>query len=158
MDTRDLLTSIAARLEANKAAIGLAGVSYPARNAVPASPWAMVRQSMTIPTTVVKARATQQIVRPAIDVVLLVTSDETSPGDAARLDGLIAPVLDLFDATAAGGHIAAALPGWDGPMHRVWQEALVRRVAVSWGETGYCHAAVITFDAEFPRSALEVSP
>lgn len=154
MQTRDVMRAIAARIERDKDAIGLRGVSYPAHNTVPASPWAMVRQSLAIPTTILKARAGLQLVRSRIDIVLLVTSDMTRPGDAARLDGLVEPILDLFDANANGGNVNAAFAGLlDGSVNRVWHNALVRRMAVEWGEAGYCHAVVISLDVEFQRRA-----
>ena len=154
MDTGDLLTAIAARIERDAATLGLRGVSYPALNTVPASPWAMIRQSMVVPTTVVKARAGLQLVQPAIDIVLLVTSDDRSPGDAARLDGLVHPILDMFDANANGGNVNSAFAGLlTESVDRVWQEATVRRMALTWGESGYCHAAILTLDAQFQRRA-----
>lgn len=148
MDTPDLMAAIASRVAT---IAGIEGASYPALNYVPRSPWAMIRQSMTIPTTYEKRRMGQQVVFPAIDVVLLVMSDETRPGDAARIDGLIAPVLDLFDANAVGGNVNYALPGLDGEVDRVWNVANVQRVALPWGESGYCYAAIITMDSEFRR-------
>ncbi len=148
MDTPDLMEAIASRVAT---IAGIEGASYPALNYVPSSPWAMVRLSMTIPTTYEKRRMGQQVVLPAIDVVLLVKSDETRPADAARLDGMVAPILDLFDANAVGGNVNYALPGLDSNVDRVWNVANVRRVALTWGESGYCHAAILTLDSEFRR-------
>lgn len=148
MDTPDLMAAIASRVATIP---GIAGASYPALNHVPSSPWAMIRQSMTIPTTYEKARLGQQVVLPAIDVVILVKSDEKRPGDAARIDRLIVPVLDLFDANDAGGNVNNVLTALDGTVDRIWNVANVRRVALMWGESGYCHAAIITMDAKFKR-------
>ena len=155
MTTRDLMRAIAAVLTTHRVALGLEGVSYPARPDVPASPWAMVRQAMALPSPVAKDRAGRYTVRPAIDVVLLVTSDVKRPQDAARLDGLAEPILDLFDATVYGGNVNGAFAGTDlpGSVNQVWREAMVRRMPLDWGEAGYCHAAIITMDAEFMRKA-----
>lgn len=154
MDISHLLTAIAARIDAEKATIGLEGVSYPALNSVPANPWAMVRQSTVIPTTIEKARLSRQVVLPNIDIVLLVASSEKRPGDAARIDNLINPVLDLFDFSAAGGAAAAFLTGLPAGSHvdRVWDTATVRRTSLIWGEAGYCYAAILTMNAKFQRS------
>lgn len=155
MNTGDLLTAIAGRIEQRKAALGLEGVSYPAINSVPRSPWAMVRLSPVIPSTIEKARAGVQIVRPRIDVVLLVTSDPSRPADAARLDGLTEPILDLFDANPNGGNVNAAFSGLlSESADRIWHEAVIRRMPLKWGEAGYCHAAILTLDAEFRREAV----
>jgi hypothetical protein len=136
------------------AALGLAGVSYPALPTVPRSPWLMVRQSLYAPTRVVKARAGLQVVRAGIDLVVLVT-DHGDPGDAARVDGIPERLLDLFDANAYGGNVNAAFAGTDLPdsLSHVWTEALVRRMALSWFEAGACHAAIVTLDTEFQRRA-----
>lgn len=151
MDTPDLMRAIAARIDTHKATLGLRGVSYPALNTVPESPWAMVRESLTIPSTYEKPRLGHEVALPMIDVVLLVASSETRPGDAARLDGLTGPIRDLFH-VQAGQNINAMLTGLDGSIDRVWDTATIRRVAVTWGEAGYCHAAVITMNAKFHRT------
>ena len=156
MDTKSLLTAVAAVIDRHKAALGLEGVSYPALNTVPASPWAMVRTSRYLPSTVVKARAGQQRARIGIDVMLLVKSNERRPQDAARLDGLMEPILDLFDANAYGTNVNAAFAGTglDGSVERVWQEVVLRTMPIEYGEAGYCHAAILTMDAEFARKAV----
>lgn len=154
MDIGDLMQGIAERIDAKKGALGLEGVSYPALNHVPKSPWLMVRQSVTAPTMITKARAGMQVVAPAIDLVVLVASDPKYPGDAARLDTLVHPLLDLFDANANGGNVNSAFSGiLTENVDRVWNEAMVRRVATEWGESGYCHALIITMDAQFMRKA-----
>ncbi len=154
MKTDDLLAAIAGVIAANRVALGLEGVSYPALPAIPASPWAMVRQSVLLPTTIEKARAGVQIVRPMVDIVVLVASDVTRPGDAARLDGLTEPILDLFDANAQGGNVNAAFDGLlTESVDHIWHEAQVRRAALDWGEAGYCHAAILTMDSQFSRKA-----
>lgn len=155
MNTGELLKAVAGRIEQKQAAIGLQGVSYPALNYVPASPWAMVRMSMYRQTLVTKARAGMQVVQPGIDIVLLVVDDNSQPGDAARLDGLIEPILDLFDANANGGNVNLAFTGLlTESVDRIWHEAVVRRLSLErWGETGPCHAAIITLDSEFKREA-----
>jgi hypothetical protein len=151
VDYRALLGAIATKVATID---GLEGASYPPLNHVPRSPWAMVRQSTTLPSTVGKTRAKQQQVRLAIDVVLLIDSDEKRPGDAARLDALILPVLDLFDANAVGGNVNLAFAGIDigGSVERIWDETIVRRTPLIWGESGYCHAAILTLDAEYRRT------
>jgi hypothetical protein len=145
MDTADLMEAIAGKVSTIP---GLAGASYPALNYVPESPWAMVRESAYGQTVYDKRRAGEQVVSASIDVVLLVTSSEKRPGDAAKLDRYIAPVLDLFDENLVG-HISNAVDLPD--VKRVWKEARVRRVPIRWGESSFCYAAVITLDAEFRR-------
>jgi len=154
MHDGDVLAAIAARIDQVKDAIGLRGVSYPALNTVPASPWLMVRQSVAIPSRVTKERAGLQVVHLSIDAVLLVTSDAKRPSDAARLDGLGYQILDLFDANANGGNVNNAFAGLLAePVDRIWSAAPVRRMALEWGEAGYCHAAILTLDAEYKRRA-----
>lgn len=154
MHTGDLMRAYAARIDAVKDRLGLQGVDYPARNTFPASPWLMIRQSLVLPSTVEKGRAGVQVVRPRVDLVALVASDPKRPGDAARLDGLVDPLLDLFDANANGGNVNAAFAGLlDDTIERVWHEARVRRAVMEWGEVGYCHAAIITLDSEYRRRA-----
>lgn len=154
MELGDVMAGIAKRIDNQKSTLGLQGVSYPAINHVPKSPWVMVRQSMTAPTIVTKARAGLQVVRPSIDLVALVVSDPNRPGDASRLDGLMHPLLDLFDANANGGNVNYAFSGiLSGNVDRIWNEATVRRVSLEWGESGYCHALIITLDSEFKREA-----
>lgn len=155
MDIGDLMEAIADRIDAKKTSLGLQGVSYPSENHVAKSPWLMVRQSLTAPTQVAKQRAGLQVVNPAIDLVALVVSSENRPGDAARLDGLVHPLLDLFDANANGGNVNYAFTGLlTENVDRVWNEAMVRRAALNWGESGYCHALIITLDAQFMRKAV----
>lgn len=154
MNTGELLTAIAGRIERDKVRLGLQGVSYPALNTVPASPWAMVRTSPVAPSSIEKARAGLQIVRPRIDIVLLVVSDNSRPADAARLDGLIEPILDMFDANANGGNVNHAFTGLlSESVDQIWHEAFIRRLPLKWGEAGYCHAAIITMDSQFSRRA-----
>lgn len=153
--TGELMGAVAGRIDLAKDTVGLMGVSYPAINTVPASPWGMVRQSPLAPSTIEKARAGVQVVRTRIDVVLLVVSDPSSPSDAARLDGLVEPILDLFDANANGGNVNAAFTGLlDWSVDHIWHEAFIRRMPLKWGEAGYCHAAIITMDSEFQRKAV----
>lgn len=153
MDTPDLMRAIAARIDAHKDTLGIEGVSYPPINIVPRSPWVMVRRSNTIPSTVQKARLGQQVHLPMIDIVVLVTSDVTRPSDAARLDGLEAPILDLFDASATGGNVGTALPSLDGHVDRVWDDIpSIRTTPVEWGEAGYCHAMIITLNGKYRRT------
>lgn len=155
MESIDVLTGIAAVIERNRVALGLEGVSYPVINHVPASPWAMVRQSTVQPYFVEKRRAGLQVVSLPVDLVLLVASSEQRPGDAARLDRVIEPVLDLFDANANGGDVNHAFTGvLAESVDRIWQQARVRRLAMRWGESGYCHAAIITMDTQFQRKAV----
>lgn len=155
MQTVDVLTAIAQRVAAKQAALGLAGVSYPALPHVPQSPWLMVRPSLVIPATVSKGRAGLQVVQLPVDMVALVVSDATRPQDAARLDGLVEPLLDLFDANANGGDVNHAFAGLlSASVDRIWQDATVRRMALDWGESGYCHAAIITMDTQYQRKAL----
>lgn len=154
MNTGELLTAIAARIDQRKSALGLMGVSYPALNSVPSSPWAMVRTSPVAPSTIEKARAGVQIVRPRIDIVVLVVSDVTRPADAARLDGVVEPILDLFDANANGGNVNTAFSGLlSASVDHIWHEAVIRRMPLKWGEAGYCHAAILTLDSEYQRKA-----
>ena len=150
----NVLAAIAQTVMVRQTALGLAGVSYPAIDHVPQSPWLMVRQSQAQPTVIVKARAGLQVVSLSVDLVALVVSDASRPGDAARLDGLIEPLLDLFDANAYGGNVNSALPNLSESVDRVWQQATVRRFALEWGESGYCHAAIITMDTLYQRKAL----
>lgn len=154
METGDLMKAIAQVIDAKKAAIGLEGVSYPPLNNVPKSPWLMVRQSITGMTQVTKERAGMQVVKPSIDLVALVVADPLKPGEAARLDALQHPLLDLFDANANGGNVNYAFTGaLDESITRVWNEALVRRGTIKYGESGDCHALIITLDSEFQRKA-----
>lgn len=154
LTTGALMNAMASVIKAKKTSLGLEGVSSPAINNIPASPWCMIRQSMAMPSFVEKSRAGKQLVMPQIDIVLLVVSDEQRPGDASRLDGLIDPILDLFDANAYGGNVNTAFTGLlDESIDRVWQSAQIRRMAIEWGEAGYCHAAIITLDAQFARRA-----
>lgn len=155
MELGDLMTAIAAAIDAKKGAIGIDGASYPPLNRVPSSPWVMVRQSMTGITQVAKARAGQQVVSPAIDLVGLIVADPRKPAEAARLDLILHPLLDLFDANANGGNVNYAFSGLlDDNVDRIWNEAMVRRATVKWGESGDCHALVITLDAQFMRKAV----
>lgn len=157
MGTKDLLEAIAAVIDAKKDAIGLTGgAHYPALNTVPVSPIAFVRTSRYLPSTIEKPRAGQQRARLGIDVLLLVRSSERRPQDAARLDGLIEPILDLFDANLYGGNVNGAFAGHNlpGNVERVWHEAVLRTMPIDYGEAGYCHAAILTLDAEFARKAV----
>lgn len=153
--TRDLLAAIAGRIDARKTALGIRGVSYPALNVVPDSPWVMVRLSLQQPSTIAKARAGLQVVSASIDLVALVVSDPARPEDAARLDGLVEPLLDLFDANANGGNVNTAFSGLlDEHVDRIWHEARIRRMAIEWGEAGFCHAVILTLDSQFQREAI----
>lgn len=155
LSTGELMAAIAARIDANKDSIGLQGVSYPPLNFVRSSPWLMIRQSITGMTQVTKERAGQQVVRPSIDLVALVVADPNKPNEASRLDSLQHPLLDLFDANAAGGNVNYAFSGLlTKSVDRVWNEALVRRGTIPWGESGDCHALIITLDSEFKRKAI----
>lgn len=157
MDTLELMRAIADRIDANKEALKIEGVSYPPINTVPKSPWAMVRTSQAIPSTVEKARLGQQVWLPAIDVVVLVRSDVKRPADAARLDAVLTPLLDLFDASNADGATNTLFPGLDGHVDRVWDAANIRQLALTWGEAGFCHALIVTFNAKFKRSPEAVT-
>lgn len=152
MDTLELMRAIADRIDANKEALKIEGVSYPPINTVPKSPWAMVRTSQAIPSTVEKARLGQQVWLPAIDVVVLVRSDVKRPADAARLDAVLTPLLDLFDASHEGGAMNTLMPGLSGHVDRVWNTTVHRIAPIEWGEAGYCFALIVTFDAKFRRS------
>lgn len=152
MHDGDVLAAIAARIDQVKVAIGLRGVSYPALNTVPGSPWAMVQKSVAIPSRFTKERAGLEVVYLSVDVVLLVTSDHKRPGDAARLDGLAARITDLFDANANGGNVNNAFRGLlDEPVDQIWNDAPTRRLAADWAEGGYCHAEILTMNAKFKR-------
>ena len=153
MGIPEMCAAIAARIDANKAALGLEGVSYPALNTVPSSPWAMVRLSPLRPTTTSK-RLSRQTVNAFIDVVVLIASSETTPGDAARLDTLVHPIPDLFDAHAIGGNVNAVLTGLDGSVNHIWNDGQTTIAPRIWGEAGYCYSAVITFDTQFTREAV----
>lgn len=155
MDTPDLLDAVVTRLGL---LADLAGASR-VQNRVPASPWAMVMQSTRRPT-VYEKQAGRQVVRPFIDVVILVASQEETPREQTRIDTLISPVLDLFDANAVGGNINHAFPDLPGAIDRIWNEATVERYASNWGSTGFCYAARITLDAQFRRipAPLEGAP
>lgn len=152
MNTKDVLKAVTAVITANASALGLEGVSYPARPEVPASPWLMVRQSLYLPARIEKARSGLQIVNAGIDLVALVR-DTGDPGAAARVDGLPEALLDLFDANTYGGNVNAAFADTDlpGSVDHVWVEALVRRMALQWFEAGPCHAAIVTLDTSWKR-------
>lgn len=154
METGDLMTAIAKVIDTNKAKVGVEGVSYPPLNYVPKSPWVMIRQSITGQTLVTKERAGLQVVKPSIDLVALVKADPLKPGEAARLDGIQHPLLDLFDANANSGNVNYAFTGvLNDSITRVWNGALVRRGIIEWGESKDCHALIITLDSEFQRRA-----
>lgn len=154
MDLGVYMKALATVIDTRRAEIGLEGVSYPPENRVPRSPWLMIRQSITGTTQVTKERAGLQVVKPAIDLVALVTADPKKPADASRLDKIQHPLLDLFDANANGGNVNYAFSGvLDESITRVWNEALVRRGIIPWGESGDCHALIITLDSEFKRKA-----
>lgn len=150
MDTPDVLAAVAKRINDHKAALGLAGVSYPQDNTVPASPWVMIRQSRTLPTTYTK-RSALQMVQLNIEVIVLVVSQEETPREEARLDALVDPILDLFDANATGGNINHAFPDLLEPVDRIWDAATVIRQPVNWSGQ-YCYAAYISLDALFRRT------
>ncbi len=154
MQSIDVLKAIAAAIDTRKGALGIEGVSYPATPAVSASPWVMVRESLYQPSTVAKARAGLQVVSLRVDLVVLVTSDPKRPEDAARLDGVKEPLLDLFDANALGGNVNTAFTGLlTESVDWIWNEATTRRMAMDWGEAGFCHALIITLDSQFQRRA-----
>lgn len=157
MDTLELMRAIANRIDAHKSALRIEGVSCPPINTVPRSPWAMVRTSATFPTTVEKARLGQQVWLPSIDVVVLVRSDQKRPADAARLDHVLTPLLDLFDMENADPATNTLFPGIGGHVDRVWNVAQVRQMALDWGEAGFCHALIVTLDAKFRRGAEAVT-
>lgn len=150
MDTPDLMAAIAQRLAL---ITDFAGVSYPARNDIPRSPWVMVKQSDTRPTIYEKKAARQQVM-PFIDVLILVKSQAETPREQAKIDTLISPVLDLFDANAVGGNINRAFPDLPDPVGRIWLNATVQRQAIDWGTAGFCYAARITLDSAFTRHAV----
>lgn len=155
MRTGDVINAVTAVVDGKRLAIGCEGVSYPPLPSVPKSPWCMVRQSLYAPSRIEKARAGQQIVYPSIDLVFLVASDPKRPQDAARLDGLVEPVLDLFDANATGGDVNLAFTGLlTESVDHIWNDATVRRTTVNWGEAGFCHALILTLDAAFKRKAI----
>ena len=155
MQTGDLMKAIAAVIDAKKDAIGLEGVSYPPLNRVPRSPWLMVRQSMTGQSVIAMASMGLQSVRPTIDLVALVVADPKKPAESARLDAIPHPLLDLFDGKVNGGNVNYAFEGLlDGTISRAWSEAVVRRATIPWGESGDCHALIITIDPEFQRKAI----
>lgn len=149
MNAPDILAAVANRIEAHKSALTLEGVSYPVLNTVPSSPWLMVRQSRNLPTRYEK-RATTQIVHLSIELIILVATQQENQREEQRIDGLVEPVLDLFDATAVGGNINHAFPDLPEPIDRIWQDAPVVRQPVQWGEQ-FCYAAYITLDAQFSR-------
>lgn len=154
MNLEAYMDGLAKAIDAKKASIGLEGVSYPPLNHVQRSPWLMIRQSITGQTLVTKERAGLQVVKPSIDLVALVKADPLKPGEAARLDKLQHPLLDLFDANANGGNVNYAFTGvLEDNVTRVWNQALVRRGIIPWGESGDCHALIITLDSEFQRRA-----
>lgn len=155
MTDGELMAAIAQRIDTKKVAIGLEGASYPPLNYVPSSPWLMVRPSLYAVTQITKARAGLQVVAPAIDLVALVKADPKKPAEASRLDGLEHSLLDVFDANANGGNVNYAFSGLlTDSVSRVWNEAMVRRATISWGESGECHALIITLDSEFQRKAI----
>lgn len=155
MDIGQYMGAIAQVIDQKKHLIGLEGVSYPAINYVPASPWVMVRQSLTAPGQVAKARAGLQMVEIPVDLVVLVASNAQQPDDAARLDTVLHPLLDLFDANAHGGNVNYAFSGvLTESVDRVWNTARPRRAVLDWGETGFCHALIITLDSAFQRRAF----
>lgn len=150
MDVPDLMAAYAGRVRLLPA---LAGVSYPVENRVPASPWAMVKQSDQRPTEYEK-QAGRQLVRAFIDIVVLVESQEETPREQTKIDTLVTPILDLFDANAVGGNINNAFPDLPEPIDRVWLNATVQRYVSNWGQTGFCYAARITLDSTFKRQAI----
>lgn len=155
LDLGTYMKGLAECVEQRKAAIGLEGVSYPPINYVPSSPWLMVRQSLVAQTQITKGLAGKQVVKPSIDLLALVVADPMKPAEASRLDHLVHPLLDLFDANANGGNVNYAFSGiLQGNVDWVWNEAMVRRGTIPWGESGECHALIITLDSEFKRKAL----
>ncbi len=134
-----------------------AGVSYPIRDDVPAGPWAMVRQSELRPT-VYEKRPGRHLVKPFIEVLILIPSHLETPREQAKLDPLPTQVLDLFDANTVGGNINHAFPDLPGPIDRVWNDATVQRQALEWGKgRRFCYAARITLDSQFERKPQETS-
>jgi hypothetical protein len=150
MDVPDLMAAYATRV---RLIPDFAGVSYPIRDTVPASPWAMIKQSDQ-QATIYEKQAGRQVVMPFIDIVILVKSQEETPREQTKIDTLVTPVLDLFDANTVGGNINAAFPDLPGPIDRVWLNATVQRFAVNWGSSGFCYAARITLDSQFRRQAV----
>lgn len=154
MDVPDVLKAVAARIDAKKGDIGWQVVAYPPLNYVKPSPALMVRQSLIAPSVVEKGRAGQQVVRCGIDLVGLVAADPLEPAEASRLDHLIHPTLDLFDANANGGDVNWAFAGLlNESVDQIWNESLVRRLIIPWGESGECHAVIMTLDTVFKRKA-----
>jgi len=156
MDIPALMQAIAERIAQIP---DLPGASYPALNAVPKSPWAMVRQSPQQPTRYTKGRAGVQVVLPMIEVVLLIESQLDKPREEARLDPLIAQVLDALSLGPDGKAYDDLLPNLPGHVDRIWSDATVQRGTMKWGQQD-CYAAAITLDGEFKRKthAMEVMP
>lgn len=148
MNPSDLLTAIAAKVNTIPGLTG--GAHYPALNVVERSPTAMIRLSPLQPTMPENARFGQQVWTIYVDVMLLVDSNETRPGDAARLDPLIPKVLDLFDPSSST-YSKDAVPS---DVDRVWHTGQIRVGADNYGATGYCHFAIVTLDGKFHRRAV----
>lgn len=156
MDVPDLMAALATQIARIPGLNGRA--YYPARVLVEKSPTVMIRQSNEQPTTYEKARLGLQVVRASIDVVILVAPTENNdrPRDEAKIDTLISPILDLFDASASGGSVNDRLPGLDGHVDAVWHTATIKRGVLPWAGTE-CYAAVITLDSVFKRSPLTIT-
>lgn len=156
MDVPDLMTEIAAQIARIPGIEGRA--YYPGPDKLEHSPTIVVRQSNERPTTYSKARLGLQVVTASVEVMVLVekVEDGEKPRDEAKIDTLIAPILDLFDVSAEGGSVNARLPGLSGHVDRLWHDATVKRGTMKYG-TQDCYAASITLDAMFKRRPTTIT-
>lgn len=147
MTIPELMIAIANRLKAVEiAGLNVDAIHYPIVNTLDITPAVMIRQRREDPTRVTRQRAAGQTIDVGIEIIVLVKATDNQPRDEARIDPLIAPIIDAFDPDASGEDIGDMLGVNSDEIDHVWSEAVVTRTPVEWVGIN-CYAAYIGFDA-----------
>lgn len=147
MTIPELMIAIATRLKAVEiAGLDPTAIHYPPANLLPITPALMIRQRREAPATITRSRAAGQVINVDVELVVLVKASTSSPRDEARLDTLIAPIVDAFDPDATGQDIGDMLGVDSSEIDHVWNDVTISRVPVEWAGTD-CYAAYIVFDS-----------
>ena len=157
MTIPELLIAIRDRLQRVEiAGLDPAAIFYPPIAGVPVSPCVMIRMKRDQSTVVERSRAAGQMISVGVEIIILVAASTNSPRDEARIDPLIAPIIDTFDPDASGEDIADLLRVNSSEIDHVFTRVPINRLPVDWAGTD-CYAAYISFDSVIRRRAVALT-
>lgn len=131
---------------------GVNAAHYPPPKTIMRGPEVVLYWGSDVDTVIANDMRERRMWTPAVKAQILIAAEGNTPAEFGVIDGLIHPIVDLFDA----GTTSQVMPTLGGKVDRCQVERVRPTLMVNYGGTDF-YAAELFFTIKFHRN-VEVTP